>query len=53
MQYVLQMAQDALAKGLYSQKEGNANEVACLPVQFWHISFWTITLHGEIYGSET
>ncbi len=38
-QYVVQSAQDALAKGLYSQKEGRQIEVACLPVQFQHISF--------------
>ncbi len=37
-------------KGLYSKKEGRANEVAHSPVRFRRISFCTITLYGEIGG---
>jgi hypothetical protein len=40
MQYIVQLAQDALAKGLYSQKEGRQIEVECSPVRFRHISFF-------------
>jgi hypothetical protein len=48
MQYVVQSAQDALAR-VYSQKEGRANEVACSPVQFQLISFCAITLQYCVY----
>jgi hypothetical protein len=35
-------------KGLYSQKEGRANEVACSPVRFQRISFCAITLYSVL-----
>jgi len=37
-----------LWQGLYSQKEGSQDEVACLTVGFCRVLFWPLTFHGEI-----
>jgi hypothetical protein len=47
MQYIVQLAQDALTKGLHMARRGWVKEVACLPVRLQCISFCAVTLQAS------